>query len=448
MIKSRDIDYIFWIILILFSNPGGIQNALGISEYSNGVNLNDFLFIILTGLYLIKPKRYDFLDKQYIFIRRYFVFFLFYFVFVFGYITPVVNNVLNYSFLYTIVKLRHAFFSVMLFIYCYHFFNSSNKKFFKVLLISSIIVLVLFLQGLFTGFIIIPYETYTRGFIEAERKLMLSYGFLPFLIPLGVVFIVFKYNENKKLKKLILIAFVLMFITWIISITRRHIAGTIILFILSLVLLNFFKRRLLIPLSGILRLLVFSSIIIFTTYILFPKYIEASYKAVEETIHIVKYGETTTGQIDERLGFSRPFIMDLFYKYPILGTGFDNNWRTGEGDILGYEASDYPFLGALAMTGILGIIIFLPIYIKIIILLIKDIKFIRNNITNYSSYETSILLLFILYFIYDLLQYMNWFNPMSNYVFYHWYIYFAMYLSARKIFYKKYSLDDSFAFSK
>ena len=46
--------------------------------------------------------------------------------------------------------------------------------------------------------------------------------------------------------------------------------------------------------------------------------------------------------------------MNHFKAHPIFGTGFDNMWRNKIGDEIGFEATDYPFQAALAMTGIIG----------------------------------------------------------------------------------------------
>ena len=45
-------------------------------------------------------------------------------------------------------------------------------------------------------------------------------------------------------------------------------------------------------------------------------------------------------------GLNREFINNQFLNNPILGTGFDNRWRTAEGDAEGFEASRLsPFIG-------------------------------------------------------------------------------------------------------
>ena len=87
---------------------------------------------------------------------------------------------------------------------------------------------------------------------------------------------------------------------------------------------------------------------------------------------------------------------------PVFGTGFDNRWRTHEGDEQGYETSDYPLLAALAMKGLIGVLIFLPIYIILVKTLIRDVKFLKRNNLDTNSKEFFLYMLFILFFTINL----------------------------------------------
>ena len=46
-IHRKLVDYIFWIAFILFTNPGGILEALGEDSGDGGINAKDFIFVIL-----------------------------------------------------------------------------------------------------------------------------------------------------------------------------------------------------------------------------------------------------------------------------------------------------------------------------------------------------------------------------------------------------------------
>ena len=78
-------------------------------------------------------------------------------------------------------------------------------------------------------------------------------------------------------------------------------------------------------------------------------------------------------------GFGKEFMQDLIVSNYVFGTGFDNRWRTSEGDKAGYEASDYPLLSAIAMSGVIGLLMFLPIYVVLIRTIQVDLKYIRKK---------------------------------------------------------------------
>jgi O-antigen ligase len=199
---------------------------------------------------------------------------------------------------------------------------------------------------------------------------------------------------------------------------------------------NYFQGKSLIPVGKIMKIGVYSIILGFILFLSFPKYIDAAVVTFQETINVITSGEDSTGRKDERLGFSRTFIVNLIMDNPIFGTGFDNKWRTHDGDEQGYETSDYPFLAALAMKGLIGVLIFLPVYFVLIGTIKKDIKFIKKNSFSYDNVEFFLIIFFILYFTYDLVLYMNWFTPVSLSRDYEWLCLLAMYLAARELFYK------------
>jgi hypothetical protein len=267
---------------------------------------------------------------------------------------------------------------------------------------------------------------------------MVDYGLMPLLIPMGVSMLVFKFNT--KYKKQIIAGFVLLFLSYVLSITRRFIFGTFIVLFLGLIINSYILKKPLFTVKGIFRSIFISVIIASGIFLTFPKYFDAGVMAFNETVHVFRYGETTSGKKDERLGFNRVFIVNLIKKYPFFGTGFDNRWRTAEGDRQGYEAADYPLLAAIAMTGIFGLLIFLPIYIVLVKTLYNDVKFLRMNKFNYLSFEHFLLISFILFFIYDLMRYIDWFYGIAKSSDNVWYFILTLYLASRKVFYSNYVL--------
>lgn len=436
---TKLVDYVFWITLIVFTNPGAILSAFGEDSSDGGINITDLLIVILFACYVLLPRKTNFVDdKRYSKAIKYLIIFLAYYLVVFGFFVPVLKDNPSYTPLATFIKIRHGIINIVLVFVVYEFFLRSSAIFIKYFLYSSILVIVLFLFSALMGVELLPVRIMNRSFVETERLLMENYGLMPLLIPMGAVVFIFKFDI--KYKKIILISFVLMFITWLLSLIRRNIFGTFLYFILALMINNFIQHKSIFSLKKFIKITIYSVVLIFFIQLTFPKYLEAGIIAGQETINVIKYGKTTSGRKDARLGLGKDFMQELIKENFIFGTGFDNRWRTSEGDKAGYEASDYPLLSAIAMSGIVGLLFFLPIYIVLLKTLIYDIKYLRQTKLNLQSFESYFFILFIVYYIFDFIQYMNWFLPLS--LFSHsghksWYIFLAMYFASRKIFYSK-----------
>ena len=432
---SNLIDYIFWFFLILFTNPGGILDALNIWYIIGRFNIRDLLFILLSICYIIIPKIQDIYDLDFKLIKKFLILFLVYYFIVFAYWIPVINGSVNYSFNIALIKSRWTLYSIFLFIYIYEFFKRRFDVFVKILVFSSISILFLFLIQIIIKIHILPVNIMNRGFINMDRMygVNISRGLFPLLIPMGVVVIVFK--PNVKFKKIIIISFVMLSLYYLVSITRRDILSIFFFFLLAVILKTIITRKYKTLFLGILKSLVPIIFLIFASYFVFPKYLEATKLGIIDSFNIIKTGEEINGQKDERLGL-RPFIVQQFLTHPSFGTGFDNRWRTKEGDNQGFEASDYPFLAALAMFGVAGILVFLPVYLLIIKILKKDISYLRNKIEFNRQLIFVLLFTFILFFTFNLFQYFNYFMAVANSDFYYWwYFYLSLYLAARSKFY-------------
>lgn len=438
-IQIKVVDYVFWFTLIIFTNPGAILSALGEDSSDGGINITDLLIVVLFACYVVVQKKNIIPDdRSFSKIIKYLLIFLLYYLVVFGFFVPALKAQSSYSPITTFIKIRHGVINILLVILVYEFFLRSYLIFIKYFLYSSIIVIALFFVTILAGIDILPVTSMNRSFIDTQRLMMGNYGLMPILIPMGAVLFVFKFDI--KYRKPIFIGFVLMFITWLLAIVRRNIFGTFIYLILALMFNNFIQHKALFSFNKIIKLSIYAVVLVFIIQLAFPKYLEAGIAAGRETINVIKYGETSSGKKDVRLGLGKDFMQELIAENFIFGTGFDNRWRTGAGDRSGFEASDYPFLAAIAMSGILGLFFFLPIYIVLVKTMIHDIKYLRVYQFNSHSIESYIFILFILYFIFDLLQYMNWFLPLS--LFSHsghksWFIFLAMYFASRKIFYYK-----------
>lgn len=435
--KNNFIDYLFWVLFILFTNPGGIQQALGLYDFVGRINLNDFIFVILAGCYLLVPKRNRYKDPLTKKIKRYMIIFFVYFFIVFGYLTPIFKNP-DTNVIFNFIKLRFSFYNFGLFFFVLTFWKRSWRIFLKLFIYSSIIILVLFLQSLITGIDVIPREETARGFISLNRNMLLFYGLMPLFTAIGVILLIFKFET--KYKKLFIVGFLMINIAWVLSLTRRHILGLFICFFIGYLLYFYIKKH---NIKNVVKPLIRSvavfGCIIIVLRLFFPAYLSAGINSIESAIHVIRYGKDITGKIDERLAlFGRYRMVEEFKKSPLFGTGFKNIWRIQEGEELGYESSDYHFQAALAMTGMIGCLMFLPIYIILIKMLFRDLKHLKKSVILPNSLALLMLLSFILWFTYLMLQYINWFGPVSNSGRHTFYILLAFYCGAREIWYSNY----------
>jgi len=444
--KYEFIDYVFWILLILFSNPGGIFTALGEDTSQKGnIDIRDFLFVLMFGCFLLILHKDKIKHKTYKKIIKYLIIFGLYYLIVFGMFVPIIKENSGYSTFKFLKKSRKTIYSLLTFIIVYRFYLRSHIIFFKTLVLSSVVVLTLFFITFITGVEILPISTANRGFVDVDRVFIASEGFMMLLIPMGAALIVFK--SKIEWKKLMLLAFSLMFMNYFLSITRRDIIGTFIYFFLASMLYNYFKNKPLIPIKKILSVSLYIIIFGFFVSLSFPKYLEAGTAGIEEAASLIKGEENHLGKKDVRLGLGKEFMQELIINNIWFGTGYDNRWR-GSGDKEGYETSDYPFLSAIAMTGIFGLLVFLPIYIIIVRAVIFDIKFIKKHKIDFQSFEFFLFIAFILYIIYDLIQYMNWFKPVSLSRGVRWYLFLSLYIGSREIFYKSYLENKNKAVKK
>ena len=429
------ISYLFWFLVILYTNPGGIIQALHIYYITSKINIGDLLFVLLTVCYFINKNEYTFFDVDFIKVRKYLLIFLAYYLVVFSVIVPLWNGNQGYTLADSVIKTRYTVYAILISIYIYDFFKRRWDIFFKIFLYSSILVSILFIITVLLKINILPLGSLNRGYINIDRKLMLSEGLLPLLLPLGIVVAVF--NLKIKYRNLILIGFTLMCVVYLLELWRRNIAAIFIFFSLAAILNAIINQKFVILLKNAFKIIFLISFLTLISYLIFPRYLDAAIIGIKDSFSVLQNEHDLRGKKDVRMTLDRPFINDKFYQHPLFGTGFDNRWRTKGGDNQGYEAADYPFLSALAMYGIVGLLVFIPIYFVIMKVLKLDFKYLTSNS---SRIEKTLMLLFVitfmLYFVFDLMQYFNYFQAVSNSDFYYnWYIFLSLYLAARSEFY-------------
>jgi hypothetical protein len=435
-------DYIFWILLILLTNPGGIQETFGIDQFGR-LNLIDFIFPLLTICYLLASDNAFYKDKITQKVQVSLLFFVVYYFLVFGYITPQINNS-NSNFISDLIKMRWAIYSFTFFFYVIRFWRRSWRLFLKLFLFSSLIILSIFIFQVITGIELLKLKVYNRSFINLDRYMLYKYGLMYFITSLGIVVIVFRFKG--KYRNFFILGLLLMTVTWFLSVTRRQILGISITLFIAIVLYQFiYIKKTSRSIRMIFRTAFIISLIVVSAYYILPAYFKSSGKLLESSIKVARYGEDLTGIKDTRMElFGQAGIMAEFKKSPFFGTGFNLKWRNEAVKKSDMDSSDYPFQAALAMFGIIGLLFFLPVYLYLIIAIIKDILYLKRNKINIFSLSDMILLAFVISNIYGLLQYMNWFGSISNLENIGVLLSLGQYFSAREVFYAERELQFVF----
>ena len=427
------VDYIFWLLLIIFANPGGIAEAFNAHYIVGKVQLNDILFVFLSICYFSIPKDSSILDSDFRKTRTYLLIFLIYYFVFHVYIAPQFNGIKSYSVMVSLIKSRHLVYYLALFLYIYQFSKRSLEIFLSLFVWSSITILLIFVLQMLFSFNFLPVYSINRGFVDIYRNLMVSDGFIPLLLPLGVTVLIFKFKI--RLRNLILFAFALLPIYYIISLIRHDMLATFIYFFIAAILSAYITGRNALLFNRILIMLIIMVTVVITSYFMFPKYVDAARVSIIETFNVIETGKTSKGNKDERLGLDRAFIVNQFFNHPVWGTGFDTRWR-GSGEEQGYESSDYPLLAAFAKYGITGVILFLPVYLLIFRLLRKDLRLLKEIKPDHSSSSYLFLVTMILFFVFHFLEYFNWLYAIAapeN--FFYWYCFLSIYLASRHNFY-------------
>ena len=126
------VDYIFWIAFILFTNPGGVLEALGEDSADGGIDVTDLLYgLMLICFFFVYKKKKSNYDISFTKIGNYLVIFLIYYFIVFSFLMPLFRDNPFYSPGLTIIKIRHSVIHISLVFIVYEFYIRSYPIFIK-----------------------------------------------------------------------------------------------------------------------------------------------------------------------------------------------------------------------------------------------------------------------------------------------------------------------------
>ncbi|MCF8367430.1 MAG: hypothetical protein K9G76_00210 [Bacteroidales bacterium] len=411
------IDILFWVSIVFYIDPGGY-----LTYYLNGRIFGlhyQFTFVTLAYIcFFLRFKNPEILINENKEISGYIwktLLWFMYYLLIYGWLNTSYVD-LPFQFITRGFRVIFQGFIVIPIIY---FAIIRLKLFLNLLTWSTIFILLLYVASVITGGEYVPFMSGDRGFLNATRYFMYGYGIIYFLIPLSFAYLFSRYKPNLP----VLMGGILVSIMIFISITRRYIVGLFEYYLIILIIFTYIEHGKLF--KGIrrvfsLRNIGFFLLFLFVLSLLFSEYLDFAIEAAKESYNVMVYGKTSSGAQDVRMSlFGKVGIVDAIRENFWFGTGFDPAWGTGDGGKNEWEGSDYIFLSAFAMYGLIGLLIFLPFYLiafKVLRNFISLIRDYRNLIyTHKNLFELPVIIGIAAAseFIKNIIEYPNWFYPIG-----------------------------------
>ncbi len=418
--KSSFSISIFWIIIVFYLDPGGYMY----SYLSPTVNtILSFAFLIVAYLifnFYYRNSKVHVLNLQYV--NSYIVFIALWMVYFFAVYYGYNNNEGYPGIPNMILRNPGMFFKSLIVIPIVYFSMFSLNSFLRILIWSSIVIGLLFIVTIVTGLPLMKTWNADRNIGSAKRNFMYSYGIINFMIPLTICAAFLKFKISKKM----LLAGAVALAIIIITLWRRDMVGVIEYIVILSFMVNFIQKKFV--LNSISKYLNFRNIII-TSFLLIILSVFAS-NILETTsklalgtlgsIGIIEYNEKGGNTDKARMSLiSQVGIVNAIKENFLTGTGYDKNWMTGDGGDKKWEGSDYIFLSAFAMYGIIGLIIFIPYYIisfkiirKLLLLIRSNNKIIYKHI-EYVGIPIVVGIAASAELVKNMIEYPNWFAPVG-----------------------------------
>jgi len=357
------------LFLLFFLTSGGFfitglyTNLFGIS-----IQLTDFaiLYVVIIFIYKLFTNQLNKLPKEFKLIN---IFFIFLFV------ACSIDFLVNETSISDIFRTsRHYIF--ILFVYLLPSYSSDEiLKAIKLVFILTIFQLFLFLTQPITGILLFsPY-----GILEAIQLSKERFAILPpFLIFMYIWYTIYK-SKFENIKKLILI---LTFIAFVITLTRSLILVVILMFIINIFIfskINHYKK---------FFIIITSLFVIFSLSFYEP----ISKRFSEASTEINSLNKKVEGNMSFRflLASERLDYISKNIQYSIFGLGFisENNFKGNfkigllddKNHVIQLDTGDIAWATFFVRLGIIGTIIYILIYIKLMIYFYKNKSFTYGKI--------------------------------------------------------------------
>jgi hypothetical protein len=407
-------DFMFWLAVIIFLDPGGYLQTFFPREMIGGLQRTDLTFPLL--FFPLISKKVDvnifFKSKLNIWIISFLLgFTLFYHILVYGIIAP--NNFK--SALEVMQYQRLTLIGFLCIIPGYIFFLRNYLLFFKFAVISSLILMALYIITVFFNIRILPmFQEERIAGSGILRIAVLSYGFAQWFIFLGVIMIIVKLDLPFR-KSVLILGFIVLGAE-LLTLTRRIYFFHAFQFIFILWFFQKLRKRSIIN-KPLIRMLLIVLIGFSLLTIIFPVNFQNISTGINDTYSLITKGTDSRGQEDLRISSDIPQHLARFKESPLIGYGWDKTWYSNNPDEGGLSANDTPLTAALGMFGILGISFFSLYYFKLIRVLRSTFSLLRDYY-NSGLYKNRQLLFSLSFYLFSsisanlVINFMAWFGDL------------------------------------
>lgn len=372
-------ELVFWIGVF-----GTFDIGRYFEYYSNQVldlDVFQYLFLLFIFFPLISPKiKISEIRKNRDLhhLTKFLILFCFYHLFVYGLF---VSNNIN-DFFYFTAKFSPEIVGCFSLVPAYLFIKKKPYRFYHIFVWLSVIYIGAYFLTILSVYDLMP--TIGQAIrVSTERRILPHFAYIQFIVSLAFILIISKFKVSHK--KLYLLLGLGMILVVLMSMSRLRILIMVIqIIIMAVISSKVYKFKI----SIYLRTLLGATLLFIIVINIIPKYYDATTKMYQNIYSEFFTEEVKAGTYQSRTEYEIPMQLSLLNKNPFWGTGYNEKWYSGGRGV--YNASDTPFIAAIAMFGIIGISFYLIFYFKVFLILKKYLKFLRFNYITLIKNEQTI----------------------------------------------------------
>lgn len=391
LLIDRYKPFFFWLFTALYFDPGGYMDGYFDNNIIGSVNFADVFILLVLFVVILKVKSVNKLqfdaDTKRLF-RAMAVYFL-YFIALYAILIPWSFD--RMDLLYFFIKNRSFPFAFILLIGIYVFSQEKIENYLVISYYTAGLVLSMLFITEITGTELIVIRRLNRyNNVDWERLILSSHGLYEAVFPLTFLLIISKIKLRIKAlpKWLVYYSGLLMLLAEYLSLTRRIMVDILAIIFLGINMIARLGKRSIIKMSW--KVGVVSICLVLGVLFAVPKYFDIVTTIYEDIFLLVTTGVDSRGVGNYRISQSGGLInaQELISENFLFGIGYvplsfqEIQELSRSGDYFGLAvraAPEVPIYDAVLRLGIVGILLYLPIYILVFRKGVKIYRLIRDN---------------------------------------------------------------------